>query len=177
MHMEAKTPAQIKQFKTWTWIISIAVPVVVAVLFGMPKVEGVDTSFLPPIYATINAITSVVLVVALYMVKKGNIPAHRRMIRFALVLSLLFLACYVVYHLTSDTTAYGGDWGAIYYPLLAAHIVLSIGVIPLVMMAYTYAWMGNYKKHKKMVRFAYPIWFFVATSGVVVYLMIAPFMK
>lgn len=173
--MEAKTPAQIKQFKTWTWIISIAVPLVVAVLFGV-KIPGVDTSFLPPIYATINAITSIVLVAALYMIKQGNMAAHRRLIRFALVLSLLFLASYVVYHMTSESTSYGGDLGVIYYPLLIAHIVLSVAVIPLVMIAYSYAWMGNYQKHKKLVRFAFPIWFFVAVSGVVVYLMIAPYM-
>lgn len=176
MYMEAKTPAQIKQFKTWTWIVSVAVPVVVAILFGI-KIEGLDTSFLPPIYATINAITSIVLVAALYMVKNGNIPAHRRLVRFALVLSLLFLACYVAYHMTSDSTAYKGDLGMIYYPLLISHIVLSIVVIPLVMIAYSYAWMGDFAKHKKLVRFAFPIWFFVAVSGVVVYLMIAPFMK
>ena len=173
--MQEKTPAQIKQFKMWTWIVSIAVPVVVAALFGV-KIEGVDTSFLPPIYATINAITSLVLVSALYMVKKGNIPAHRRLVRFALVLSLLFLASYVAYHMTSESTKYGGDLGMIYYPLLIAHIVLSVVVIPLVMIAYSHAWMGDFAKHKKMVRFAFPIWFFVAVSGVIVYLMISPYM-
>lgn len=185
-----KTDKQIKNFRILTWVISIAVPLVVAVLFGV-KIDGVDTSFLPPIYATINAITALVLVSALYMIKKGNMPAHKRLMQFAIVLSLIFLACYVVYHMTSSSAVYGdvngdgilsdaeklaiGNWRMLYIPLLLTHIAFSIIVIPLVMISYSFAWAGKFQKHKKWTRFAFPIWFFVAVSGVIVYLMISPF--
>ena len=99
------------------YIFSIIIPLVVAILFGV-KIEGDDFSFLPPIYATINGITAFVLVFALVAIKKKNKALHRSLIRFALLLSLLFLACYVAYHMTSDSTAYGGGAKGFYFVIL-----------------------------------------------------------
>jgi putative membrane protein len=154
--------------------VSIIIPIAVAALFGI-KVEGVDLSFLPPFYATLNGITAVLLVLALVFIKKGNMKLHQRTIQACLAISLLFLLCYVAYHMTSDSTAYEGSYKAIYYFILISHILLSVAVIPVVLFTYLFALEGNYVKHKKYTRFAFPIWLYVAVTGVVVYWMISPF--
>lgn len=155
-------------------IISIAIPLAVAILFGI-KIPGVDTSFLPPVYAMINGCTAGILIFALVAIKIKDMRLHRALIRFSLVLSVVFLGLYVTYHMTSDSTAYGGEYGYIYYPLLISHIILSIAVVPIVLYTYLFAWQGKFIKHKKWTRFAWPIWFYVAVSGVLVYWMISPF--
>lgn len=157
-------------------IVSIVIPLAVAALFGI-KINGVDFSFLPPIYAGINAFTAVLLVLALVAIKMKKQQTHRLFIRLAMLLSILFLLCYVAYHITSETTAYEGEMKPLYYFVLISHIALSIAVIPIVLYTYLWAWKGNFVKHKKWTRFAWPIWFYVAVSGVVVYYMIAPFYK
>jgi putative membrane protein len=165
---------KVKNFKRFTIIASIAIPVVVAVLFGV-KIPGVDLSFLPGIYATINGITAVLLVGALIAIKMKNIALHERLIKTCLVLSLLFLASYVAYHMTSDSTKYGGDFKTIYFFILISHILLSIAVVPLVLFTYLFAWQGNFEKHKKWTKITWPLWFYVAVTGVIVYWMISPF--
>lgn len=166
-----------KKYTLWIWIISIAIPVVVAFLFTV-RIPGVERlGFLPPIYATINAITAVLLVVAVRQVKVGNKKTHERLMKVAIVLSALFLVMYVAYHMTSDSTPYGGT-GAIrylYFFILITHIILSITVIPFVLISYVRAISGNYKMHKKIARITYPIWLYVAITGVIVYFMISPY--
>ena len=168
------SPSKLKQAKIAIYTASFAIPVVVAVLFKV-EIKGVDWSFLPGIYATINGITAVVLVAALLAIKKGNMKLHRGLIRFGLLLSLLFLACYVAYHMTSDSTPYGGDYRMLYLIILVSHIILSIAVVPLVLFTYLFAWEGNFVRHKKWTKFTWPLWFYVAVSGVIVYIMISPF--
>ncbi|MDX2362538.1 MAG: DUF420 domain-containing protein [Crocinitomicaceae bacterium] len=172
--MELNDPVKLKRAKAAIYAASIAIPVVVAVLFGV-KLEGVDLSFLPPVYATINGVSAILLIAALVAIKKKNMKLHRALIRFCLFLSLLFLGCYVAYHMTSTSTPYGGDYRLVYYSILITHIFLSIIVVPLVLFTYLFAWQGNYKRHKKWTKFTWPLWFYVATSGVVVYLMISPY--
>ena len=165
---------ELKRAKTLIYIASAAIPVVVAILFKV-KIEGVDFSFLPPIYAGINGLTAVLLVAALVAIKRNNMNLHRALIRFSLLLSLLFLASYVAYHMTSDSTAYLGDYRMLYLIILISHIGLSVAVVPLVLFTYLFAWQGDYERHKKWTKFTWPIWFYVAVSGVVVYFMISPF--
>lgn len=188
MSSQKNSPEQIKRFKTLIIIASVAIPVVVAVLFRV-KIEGVDLSFLPAIYATINGITAVVLLTALFAIKKKNQQLHNRLINFALILSLLFLVCYVAYHMTSDSTVYGDINGngileaseqaliassqTIYYILLVSHILLSMAVVPLVLFTYLFAYQGNYTKHRRWTKITWPLWFYVAISGVIVYWMIS----
>lgn len=172
--MELMEASKLKKAKIAIYSLSIVIPVVVALLFGV-KIQGVDLTFLPPIYATINGVTALVLIVALIAIKKKNKALHRGLIRFALLLSLLFLACYVAYHMTSDSTPYGGNYKTIYFVILISHILLSIAVVPIVLFTYLFAWQGNFERHKKWTRFAWPIWFYVAVSGVVVYWLISPF--
>jgi len=176
MNTTLKNEAQIAKFRRLIIAISIIIPIAVAALFGI-RVDGVDLTFLPPFYATVNGLTAVLLLAALVAIKRKNRIIHQRLIQTCLVLSLLFLICYVAYHMTSDSTPYGGELKGLYYFILISHILLSIAVIPLVLFTYLYAWEGKFEKHKKWTRFAFPIWMYVAVTGVVVYLMINPYYK
>ena len=176
MSTTLKSEAQIAKFRKLIVAVSIFIPIAVAALFGI-RVDGVDFSFLPPFYAGINGLTAILLVSALIAIKSKNMALHQRLIQVCLVLSLLFLLCYVAYHMTSDSTPYGGDMKGLYYFILISHILLSVAVIPLVLFTYLFAWEGKLDKHKKWTRFAFPIWLYVAVTGVIVYLMISPYYK
>lgn len=158
-------------------IISILIPVVVAVLFGVriPNVEPLG--FLPPIYASINGLTALLLIIAVWAVKNGKQQLHQNLMTSCIALSLLFLVMYVAYHMTSDSTPFGGEGFIkyIYYIILASHIILSIAIIPLVLHTYARAYLKNFEKHRKLARITFPIWLYVAVTGVVVYLMISPY--
>ena len=188
--MNTTTPNNNSGLRKWIVAISIVIPIAVAALFAI-KIEGVDFSFLPPIYAGINAATAALLIMALTFIKQGKVQLHQKTIQIALALSVLFLLCYVAYHMTSDSTIYGdldanGQLDAIeksavastrlaYIVLLLSHIFLSVAVIPVVLFTYLHAWEGNYQKHKKWAKFAFPIWLYVAVTGVIVYFMISPY--
>ena len=174
MNTTLKSEAQIAKFRKLIVAVSIVIPVAVAALFGI-RVDGIDFSFLPPFYAGINGLTAVLLILALVAIKSKKMMLHQRIIQICLGLSLLFLVCYVAYHMSSDSTPYGGDMKALYYFILISHILLSIAVIPLVLFTYLFAWEGKFDKHMKWTRFAFPIWLYVAVTGVVVYLMISPY--
>src|SRR4051812_3496556 len=105
---------QTEPYKKLIITLSIAIPLVVALLFGMPRINGYDFSFLPPIYATINGFTAVFLVSAVIAIKNKNQRLHERLVRFCMLLSVLFLVMYILYHVTSEATPYGGE-GAIRY--------------------------------------------------------------
>ncbi len=157
--------------------VSILIPIVVAVLFGVriPNVEAL--SFLPPIYATINGVTAVLLIAALWAIKNGKRSLHNTLMNVAIACSLAFLVMYVAYHMTSDSTPYGGEgfMRGVYFFILISHIVLSIVVIPFVLHTYLRGFLGEYQEHKKLARYTFPIWLYVAVTGVVVYLMISPY--
>lgn len=159
-------------------VVSIVIPVVVALLFNV-KVDGYDFSFLPPIYATINGITAVVLLTALVAIRNGRTQLHQNLMKTCMILSALFLIMYVLYHMTSESTKFGGEGGIryFYFFILISHILLSIIVVPLVLFTYLRAWQGEYAKHRKLAKIAFPIWLYVAVSGVLVYLMISPYYK
>lgn len=161
--------------------VSILIPVVVAILFNIKlKDLGYDVeplSFLPPIYASINGVTAVVLVIAVLAIKKGNRKQHERLMTFAIGLSLAFLVMYVAYHMTTESTKFGGEGAikVIYFFILISHILLSIAVIPLVLITYVRALAAKFDQHKKIAKITFPIWLYVAVTGVIVYLMIAPY--
>jgi putative membrane protein len=168
------TLAAEKKYNKWIVVLSIAIPVVVAILFKV-KLDLELPVFLPPIYASINAVTAVVLVLAVIMIKQGKIKIHERLMKFAIVLSVLFLLMYVLYHMTSDSTAYEGNYRAVYLFILISHILLSIGVIPFVLITYVRAITNNIERHKKIAKITFPLWLYVAVTGVIVYLMISPY--
>jgi len=166
-----------KKYNRWIVILSILIPVVVAILFGVKIPNAKPLTFLPPIYASINAATAAILVIAFWAITNKKIVLHKRLMQMAIVLSILFLLMYVAYHMTSDSTKFGGD-GVIkylYYFILITHIVLSIVVIPFVLITYVRAITNNFEKHKKIARITFPLWLYVAVSGVLVYIMISPY--
>ncbi|MNK11012.1 hypothetical protein D3C87_290470 [compost metagenome] len=169
------------KYNKWIVVVSIAIPLVVALLFGVKlKDFGYDVeplSFLPPIYATINGLTAVVLFTAVWAVKNGKRKLHENLMKFAIGLSIAFLAMYVAYHMTADSTKFGGEGVVkyVYFFILLTHIVLSVIIIPFVLVTYVRALAERFDKHKKLARITYPMWLYVAVTGVIVYLMISPY--
>ena len=157
--------------------VSILIPVVVAILFSvrLPNVAPLD--FLPPIYASINALTALILVIAYVAIRQKKIKIHKKLMNTAIALSLVFLVMYVAYHMTSDPTPFGGEGVVkyIYYFILISHIILSIGIIPMVLITYVRAISKRFADHKKISVIAFPLWLYIAITGVVVYLMISPY--
>ncbi|MCB0489558.1 MAG: DUF420 domain-containing protein [Cyclobacteriaceae bacterium] len=163
-------------YKKLIIVLSVVIPLAVALLFQV-KIEGYDFSFLPPIYATINGVTAVLLILAVWAIKNKKRTLHERLMKVSLSLSALFLVMYVLYHITSDSTPYGGEGPVkyLYYFILITHILLSIAVVPLVLFTLSRALSANFEKHKALAKFTFPIWLYVAVTGVVVYLMISPY--
>ena len=156
--------------------LSVIIPLTVAALFGI-KLDVDLPIFLPPVYAGVNATTALVLIIAVWAIKSNKRTLHERLMKSAIILSVVFLILYMAYHMTSDSTTYGGTgyMKYFYYFILISHILLSIAVIPFVLITFFKAITADFEKHKKIARFAFPLWLYVAISGVVVYLMIAPF--
>ena len=151
-------------------------PLVVAILFRV-KIDYDLPIFLPPIYATINAITALLLVFALIAIKRKKIALHQRLMQSCIVLSLLFLVMYIAYHMTTDPTPFLGEGSikTLYFFILISHIVLSVALIPLVLISYVRAFQKEFPEHKKISKITFPIWLYVAVTGVIVYIMIAPY--
>jgi putative membrane protein len=165
-----------KKYNQLIVILSIAIPLVVASLFGV-KLDVELPVFLPPIYAGTNGITAFILITAFWAIKMKHIELHRRLMKTAIVLSIFFLIMYVLYHMTSDSTTYGGEgiFKYIYYLVLISHILLSVVVIPFVLITYVRAITNDIARHKKIARITFPLWLYVTISGVVVYFMILPY--
>ena len=173
--------AQEKKYKKIITALSIVIPLAVAALFGVNlKDLGFNVeplTFLPPIYASINGLTAILLIAAVLAIKNGNKKLHEQLNTTAIACSLAFLLMYIAYHMTSNSTTFGGE-GAIkyiYYFILITHIILSVIVIPFVLTTYMRAKLGNFTQHKKIARITFPLWLYVAITGVIVYLMISPY--
>lgn len=170
-----------KKYNKWIVLLSIVIPLAVAVLFKVKlKDFGINVaplSFLPPIYATVNGITAVLLVTAVLAIKNGNRKRHELLMKMAIGCSVAFLVMYVAYHMTAESTKYGGEGVLkyVYFFILLTHIVLSIVIIPLVLITYVRALASKFDKHKKIAKITFPIWLYVAVTGVIVYLMISPY--
>lgn len=164
------------RYKKLIIALSIIIPLAVALLFRV-KINGLDFSFLPPVYASINGLTAILLVVGLLAIRNGKMKFHETVMKTCIGLSASFLVMYVLYHMTSESTPYGGE-GAIryiYYFILISHILLSVLVIPLVLFTFVRGLSRQFDKHKRLARITFPVWLYVAVSGVLVYLMISPY--
>lgn len=190
------TTAAEKKYKVWIVLLSVVIPIAVAVLFTVKLsdfgLEVAPLTFLPPIYAGINGATAILLVMALIAVKKGDVLRHEKLMKACIALSVMFLVMYVAYHMTSDSTLYGDinhdgvlqatEEAALnsimrygYYFILLTHILLSIAVIPLVLVTYVRALAKRFDKHRKIAKITFPIWLYIAITGVIVYVMISPY--
>lgn len=168
-----------KGIKTAIWVVTIAVLGLVTLMgwkdFPRPDVAPAFTKALPAVNAIINSTCFVVLIASLIMIKKKNVNMHMRLNTFAMILSIFFLLSYVLYHLTNHETSYEGDLKGLYYTILASHIILSGVSLPFIMFAYYRAFIGDVVKHKKIVKWAYPVWLYVALTGPIVYIMLSPY--
>jgi putative membrane protein len=175
-------------------IISIAIPVAVAIIILMPGIKinyGFNTRALPLFHALLNSTTAILLLASLYFIKNGQIKAHKTANLIAVILSAIFLISYVIYHSSNPSIKYGdlnhdgilsddeklkaGPLRYAYYFILTSHIVLSGVIVPLVLFTLQRAFQEKFDKHRKLARITWPVWFYVAFTGVIVYLMISPY--
>lgn len=177
-----KSDLKLKQkYNKWIVVLSIAIPLVVAILFGVNLRElGFDVkplTFLPPIYATLNGFTAILLLFAFWAIKNKKIVLHENLMTTAIGCSVAFLVMYVAYHMTSDSTKFGGEGiiKYIYYFILLTHILLSIVIIPFVLITYVRAITNDFERHKKIAKYTFPLWLYIAVTGVLVYIMISPY--
>jgi putative membrane protein len=184
-----------QRFRLSIILVSIVIPIAVAILFTVKlKDFGIEVeplSFLPPIYASINGLTALLLVMGVMAIKNGNKKVHERFMTMAIACSVVFLVMYVAYHMTADSTVYGDVDGNkildatekanaglirnVYLFILLSHIALSIVIIPLVLITYVRALAARFDRHRKIAKITFPLWLYVAVTGVVVYLMISPY--
>ena len=190
----SSVPANAKNLTTAIIIVSIAIPAAVAFIILVPQVKidfGFNTSFLPLFHAILNSSTAILLIASLYFIRHGQIKAHKRANLLAVVLSSIFLISYVIYHSSNPSTRFGdlnhdgllsdeekqsaGVLRYVYYFILSSHIILSGVIVPLVLFTLQRAFQERFDKHRRLAKITWPIWLYVAVTGVVVYLMISPY--
>lgn len=166
-----------KRLNITAYIVSVVVLLLVGLMRRYKFDLGVDFSFLPPVHASLNALAAVILIYAFWQIKNGNITAHRRAIYAAMVCSALFLISYVLYHFTTPETRYGGTgiWRTLYFLLLITHVVLAAVILPFILLTFNRAYTGQYERHRRMARWVFPLWLYVAISGPICYLMLRPY--
>ncbi|HAA12843.1 MAG TPA: DUF420 domain-containing protein [Cytophagales bacterium] len=175
-------------------VISVVVPAVVAILLGIDNLKtggAVWMKSLPGLNAILNSTTSVLLILSLIMIKRKNVAAHKYLMLTGLVLGASFLVSYIIYHLNVPSVMFGdanhdGNITAVeeeavsgirlfYFVLLISHIGLAVVALPFVLRAFAFALTQQWDRHRKVVKFAFPLWLYVSITGVVVYLMISPY--
>lgn len=192
--MSQQLSGQGRNLTTAIIIVSIAIPAAVAFLILVPQVKidfGFNTHFLPLFHAILNSSTAILLLASLYFIRNGQVTAHKRANLTAVVLSSVFLVSYVIYHSSNPSTLYGdvnhdgvvsaeekvqaGSLRYVYYFILITHITLSGIIIPLVLFTLQRAFQERFDKHRRLARITWPVWLYVAVTGVVVYLMISKY--
>lgn len=164
-------------------IMTVSVVVFVAVVILNKKILPVPETIpsfvyqLPKLNAFINGTCSVLLLVSLYMIKQKNIEAHKKINIFTFILSSLFLVSYITYHWLAQETSFPAEnpLRPIYLIILISHIILAAAVLPLILLSFHKGLQMQVEKHKKLVRWSFPIWLYVTVTGVIVYLMISPY--
>ncbi|MDP4679361.1 MAG: DUF420 domain-containing protein [Cyclobacteriaceae bacterium] len=175
-------------------IVSVLIPVAVGVLLFSPYKISSDATWiraLPSFNAFINGITAVLLLMGRYFINIDKRGWHKRTMELSFFLGSLFLISYIIYHSNVPSVSYGdsngngvledkelldiGRWRFFYLTFLLSHISLSVVVVPFVLFAFYYALSENFEKHLKIVKYTWPIWFYVCVSGVLVYFMISPY--
>ena len=168
-----------KKFTVWVWVLSIAIPAVVTVLLYLPTdaQSGLNVRFIPMMNACINSSVSVLLLIGYYFIRQHKIAQHKLCMLSAVVMSAIFLILYVIYHYSVQETRFGGTGfiKVIYLFILLTHIVLAVVIVPLVLFTVFRALTGDFQRHKKVARWTFPLWLYVSVTGVLVYLMIAPY--
>jgi len=172
-----------RNIKRFIWTMAVVIPAAVALLFLIPPVENLSEEvkaslyLLPKLNAYFNGTAFLCLIGAFIAIKNKNIKVHRAFTTTALALSMLFLVSYVAFHLTTESTKFGGEgWiRTVYFIILISHILLSTGIIPLVLFTYVRGLGMQVEKHRKIAKITWPIWLYVTATGVIVYWMISPY--
>lgn len=172
-----------RNIKRFIWTMAVVIPAAVALLFLIPPVENLSEEVraslyvLPKLNAIFNGTAFFCLIGAFIAIRNKNIKVHRAFTTTALILSMLFLLSYVSFHLTTESTKFGGEgWiRTAYFVVLISHIVLSTGIIPLVLFTYVRGLGMQVEKHRKIAKITWPIWLYVTATGVIVYWMISPY--
>ncbi len=167
--------------RTGVWIVTVLVLVLVG-LMRRPELrielpDGISLAFLPAVHAVINSTVAFCLIAALVAVKKQNIGLHRRFMSVAMLLSGIFLLCYVAYHFTNVETKFGGEGSirTVYFSLLITHIFSAAVSFPLILFTYLAGWADRRPAHRRLAKITYPLWLYVALTGPVCYLMLRPY--
>lgn len=170
-----------KKLGVVTWILTAVVLVLVGLMrrpeLRIPLPEGFSFSFLPPVHAVINTLVSIALVVAIIAVKQGKIRLHKNAIMAAMGLSVLFLLCYVAYHFTTEETRYAGEgvMRGVYFFFLITHIVLAGVSLPAILFTFIAGWTNRFAAHRRLAKWVFPVWLYVAITGPICYLMLRPY--
>lgn len=174
-----RNEALAKKLNRWAYLISAIVLALVGVMRRVKIDLGIDFSFLPPVHAILNTGAALSLIVALYFIKQGQVEKHRKSIYMAMLCSALFLICYVLYHFTTEETKYcmEGTKRTIYFLVLISHIVLAGISLPFILLTFIKGYCGLKEEHKKMAKWVYPVWLYVAVTGPLCYLMLYPCYK
>lgn len=189
--MSTETIALERRLNKLAWALSAVVLLLVGMMRTVRIPTSIDFRFLPPIHATLNALTAVALVAAFVFIKQKQIARHKAAIYAAMGLSVLFLLSYVVYHFTSVEVRYGdanhdgivdaaeraavASTRPIYLLLLATHVILAGVILPFILFTFNRAFTGQYARHRAMARWVFPLWLYVAVSGPLCYLMLRPY--
>lgn len=165
-----------KKLNRLAWVVTVVVLVLVGLMRRVKIPTEIDFGFLPPLHASLNAVTAVILILAFLQIRKGKVEQHRRMMYVAIVSSLLFLLSYVVYHFTTEETLYCGEGAirSVYFFLLITHIVLAAVIFPFILFTFIRAYTNQFDRHKKMAKWVFPLWLYVAVTGPILYLMLSP---
>lgn len=177
MTVQSPNIALEKRLNKLAYVVSILVLLLVGLMRRVKIETDIDFSFLPPLHATLNGLTAVILVAALYFIKNGQVENHRKAIYAAMVCSALFLLSYVVYHFTTPETRYGGEgvMRTVYFFFLITHVVLAALTLPFILLTFIRAYTNQFDRHKKMARWLFPLWLYVAVTGPICYLMLKPY--
>lgn len=166
-----------RKLNRWAWVISVTVFLLVLLMRRYKIDTEIDFSFLPAVYSSINIVTALLLLAAFYFIRvRKNMQAHRQTMQLAVLCSGVFLLLYVVYHFTTAETHYCGvgTWRIVYFVLLISHIILAATILPFILLTYIRGITSQFKRHKRMARWVWPLWLYVAVSGPLVYLMLRP---
>ena len=160
------------------WVLTAAVFALVGLMRRPEKLDvGIDFSFLPPVHALLNTLVSILLVVAIVAIKKKNIKLHKLSINAAMVTSVLFLLCYVAYHFTCEEVKFAGEgtMRGVYFFFLITHIIFAGISLPFILFTWVTGMTNQFKKHKKLTRWVFPMWLYVAVTGPICYLLLQPY--
>ena len=168
-----------KNYNRLIFIVGTILAIAVGVIYITPKIDmsGTWMDNLPAVNASINGTVTVLLIIGLVFIKQGKIEAHKKVMSASIIMSALFLISYVAYHITHESTVFGGEGMIrnVYLFILLTHILFAIVIAPLVLITFTRALSERFDKHRKLARITWPLWFYVSITGVVVYIMISPY--